>query len=343
LNSVSIFNRGILLSIGLLPLTIAPLCAEQKNSCDAPNCSSRTQTSNQWKISADFLAWFASEEVTSIWADVITLGDNSSTWTAPSFNFKWDYGFRLGIGHDLTHDQWDTTLNWTWFRTSAAHAIPIQASTHLGPEFDAGFLSMDVPTHMNAKWSLLLNMFDWQIGRSFWISKSISMRPYSGLKGGWINQSIHANYFDLTIDHHLTDLSGSENLKNNFWGIGPTGGVNTKWTIRNFKSHSFSFFGDFSVATMWGTWNCSDVYKNTAPKTVSVNTKRSTLGALTFQGLMGIGWDADFNRGRTHFSTKLGYEMQIWFNQLQIATFQLQRLHGDLTFQGVTLNCQFSF
>ncbi|NGX32247.1 MAG: hypothetical protein K1060chlam4_00288, partial [Candidatus Anoxychlamydiales bacterium] len=173
--------------------------------------------------------------------------------------------------------------------------------------------------------------------------KGLFLRPFLGVKGGWINQSIHGQYFNLTIDSVLTNHSGSESLKNNFWGIGPLGGINTKWRILNFGSNFFDFFGDFSVATMWGTWSCSDVYKNTASQTSSVNMKNSTLGALMFRGFMGIEWNVNFHANKSHFATKLGYEMQIWLNQLRLATFQLQRLHGDLTLQGLTLNCRLDF
>lgn len=294
-------------------------------------------------VSADFLAWYASEEVASIWADVISVGNNTSTWTAPGFNFKWDYGFRLGACHDLIYDQWDTALYWTWFHTDAKHTIPSEPLTRIGPEFFAAFLSGDVPQSMSAKWSLALNMFDWELGRSFGISKYLSLRPFLGLKGGWINQSIHAQYFNLTINSALTSNSGREHVKNNFWGIGPLGGLNTKWKTLDFGSSFFNFFGDFSMATMWGTWECGDVYKNTLSKTSSVNTKNSTLGALMFRGFVGIGWDAEARSGRSRFSMKLGYEMQLWLNQLRIATFQLQRLHHDLTLQGVTWSSRLDF
>lgn len=292
-------------------------------------------------FSADFLAWYASEEVDAIWADVITIGNNTSSWNAKEFNFKWDYGFRIGAGYDLPYDQWDTSFYWTWFRTDATHTIPFQSNASISPEFFAAFLSGDSPQSAKAKWNLFLNLFDWELGRSYWISDGLSLRPFLGAKGGWINQSIHGQYYNLTIDHVPTHHSGDEHLKNNFWGIGPLGGIDTKWKIRNIGPNFLDLFGNFSLATMWGNWTCGDVYKNTASQTSSVNTKNSALGALMFRGFMGIGWDIALKK--THFSTKLGYEMQIWFNQLRIATFQLQRLHGDLTLQGITLNARFDF
>ena len=298
---------------------------------------------SSWSASVDFLAWLASEDEASIWADVITIGKNTSTWKAQGFRFKWDYGFRLGIGHDLPLDQWDTMLYWTYFRTEAKHRIPAMPNAFISQEPDAGFLSGDRPQSMSGKWSILLNMFDWEFGRKYWISNYLSLRPFLGLKGGWINQSLHVHYHNLTINSVLTQNSGREHLKNNFWGIGPLGGINTLWKVRDFRFHCFNFFGDFSMATLWGTWDCGDVYKNSISHKFSVNTKKSTLGALMFRGFLGIGWDLDIHANRFHFSTKLGYEMQLWLDQLRIATFQLQRLHNDLTLQGVTWNVRFDF
>lgn len=326
----SISNKAILL-ITTCFLSIAPkLCAEEAES-------------GNWVISADFLAWFASEEASAIWADVVTIGDNTSSWNAKSFNFDWDYGFRVGTGYDFVYDQWDTNLNWTWYRTDAKHEVPYVSNGVISPEFFAGFLSYERPQTLSAKWNLLLNMFDWELGRNISVSKELSFRPFIGVKGGWINQSLDASYSNLTINSNLTSNSAHEHLTNNFWGVGPLGGINTLWRVRHFKSNSFNFFGDFSLATMWGNWSFEDLYKSTLPYTSSVNTSNLALGALMFRGFMGIEWNVDFNGGKSRFATKLGYEMQFWANQLRIATFQIQRSHGDLTLQGITLNCRFDF
>ena len=187
-------------------------------------------------------------------------------------------------------------------------------------------------------------MFDWELGRRYWVSQDLCIRPFLGLQGGWINQSIEAKYYDLVIDLiFITENSAKEQLKNNFWGIGPLGGINTEWRICDFGWNFFDFFGDLSVATMWGAWTCQDFYKNTLSQSYSVDTENASLGALMFRGFWGIGWDVNLRGGKSHFAAKLGYETQLWLDQLRIATFQLQRLHHDLTLQGITLNSRFDF
>jgi hypothetical protein len=338
-----ISKKSIFLLLAFFALAMSTLYASQNDLNRLPDSSRGSQRSCRWAVSADFLFWLASEEVNSIWADVIKETDNVTNINVPGFDFKWDYGFRVGLGSNLVYDQWDTVLYYTWFHTKAKHSISSILQLIPAQEFFAGFLSGDNPTSMSAQWGLSFNMFDWELGRNCWVSKSLSLRPFLGIKGGWINQSIHAQYYDFIIHEVLTNHSGKEHLKNNFWGIGPLGGINLRWNVHNWRSHFFNLFGDFSTAGMWGTWICSDTYKNTLSYASSVNTKKSSLGALMFRGFMGIGWDVDFNDGRSNFSAKLGYEMQLWLNQLRINTFQLQRLEDDLTLQGITFNCRCDF
>ncbi|MCB1082500.1 MAG: hypothetical protein KDK63_05080 [Chlamydiia bacterium] len=289
---------------------------------------------NRWTLSADLLYWYPSEEVTAIWADVVTTTPEKRSWKAPGFEFKWDVGFRIGAGHHFEYDLWDTKFYWTYFRTASTHALSAKPNTSIGAEFFAALLSGDTPRHLKVKWSLFFNMFDWELGRRTVVSKNLSIRPFIGVKGGWINQDIDATNSDLIVLIFPTEASARERLKNNFWGIGPQGGLHTKWNLYR----SLSLLGDFSLASMWGSWRCSDVYKTSFATKSTVNTKDSHLGALMYQGFMGLGWEMG-----AHCSAKLGYEMQIWLNQLRIATFQLQRLHGDLTFTGVTLRCRLDF
>lgn len=335
----------LFLFVGLILLVEEHADAETTSTLN-PETSSLSNTAipsqaipGNWDIFADFLVWFASEETSTIWASVISnTPQNERVFEAKNLSFDWDFGYRIGFGHHFQSDQWDTQFYWTWFHTKAHNSEPITNDLILS-EFFGSFINSDTAHEAQIDWSLLYNMFDWELGRIFWINKDLSLRPYIGLKGGWIDQTIHSKLMDLA--HSLP--SASENLKNNFWGIGPSGGVNSKWKFGKSSSQFFNLFGDFSIATMWGTWVCKDVYNNPTPKNIPIIMKNSSLGALMLKGFMGIGWDTDFNKDKAHFATQLGYEMQFWLNQLRLPTFQQLRLHGDLTLQGGTFNCRFDF
>ncbi len=357
-NAKSSMKKLLFLPLAALMFLLTEVNGANSTSLDPssvrglPNISIRT--TGKWDLFAEPFTWYASQQTSAVWADIISVElNNTSSFGAQDVGFPWDFGFRVGGGYNPDYDQWDTQLYWTWFRTKAHQSKQVFpefistpdgviATQFIHPEFFAGDLSDQLFKKATLQWTLLFNMFDWELGRSYWVSKGLSLRPFVGLKGGWIHQSMEVQYAQQ-ITTVLTNQSAIEHVKNNFWGVGPVGGINTKWKLRNFGRHFPSLFGDFSAATLWGTWNCNDTYRSSSGKKVFVNSRPWTLGALMFRGVMGLGWDVDFNQGRSHFAAKLGYETQLWLNQLRVATSQIVVLHGDLSLQGVTFNCRFDF
>ena len=94
---------------------------------------------------------------------------------------------------------------------------------------------------------------------------------------------------------------------------------------------------------MWGHWSFSDIFKNDLQQQVSVDLQNINSGASMLRTFMGFGWDANLSQNRYRFSTKLGYEMQFWLNQLQFYSFTGGRLVNELTLQGGTLEFCFNF
>jgi hypothetical protein len=295
-------------------------------------------TSQNWDLFGEFLVWYASEEPSSIWANdtsvsIVGLNIIDSVDIAIG-KFDWNYGFRVGAGHTMQHDRWDTQFYWSWFRTEAHSTIP--TGNHLVYlEFTGSLLGEDLfegnGAHLD--WSLLYNMVDWELGRACLLSKALTFRPFIGIKGGWIDQNIHAQI-------NLPSSTGVEHIKNLFWGAGPSGGINTKWEMFCISRNSLNLLGDISSAMMWGSWEIKDVYKNSVGE-FPVKVKNSSLGSLMLRGFLGIGWDT--HTRRFGFAAKLGYEMQIWFDQLRIPSVPALPLHNDLTLQGGTFNARFDF
>src|SRR3990167_9302989 len=296
----------------------------------------------------DFLVLYASEEPSNSWANVfhssLGTGGFRDSFDAAAFTFDWNFGFRTGVGYYLEHDQWDTEAYFTWFQTQNRESF--SAGTVMS-EYFGGFLNGDIANRTTIDWNLRYNMFDWELGRNFGVSKRIFLRPFLGVKGGWINQSIFStwNVTSRNVDGVITPVNytATENLKNNFWGVGPSGGVDSTWNFGNFISPSLNLFGDFSAAVLWGTWSFKDIYHNSTPTNISVNMDTLHLGALMVGGFVGIGWDGELKQLHSHVSARIGYEMQLWVNHLRMPTFQILPLHGDLTLQGGILRCRVDF
>jgi hypothetical protein len=307
-------------------------------------------------VFADLLVWCAQESGTDNWAEVITGGS-----TAPvradirDVRFDWDIGFRVGLNYGVRHDQWDIMLYYTGLRTSGSDSVSSVPnsvySAFLGNFYvdNASGAGIRGLAYQQARlhWVIDFNIFDWEVGRSCRVGKAVSLRPFLGLKGGWIDQRIHSTWHNPTLPPAPPTFEpfneGRENLKNNFWGVGPSAGLNTKWALRTRKHHSFSLFGDFSGAIMYGHWTFSDVYKNDIQQEVIVKLADVNSAATMMRMVMGLGWDASSRNAGFRFEMKLGYEMQFWLNQLQPYIFDAGRLGNVLTLQGGTLECCFDF
>jgi hypothetical protein len=292
--------------------------------------------SNKWDLWGSATLWQAQQEGTD-WAYEDRNEEDKVVFK--HVDFEWEWGFKVGIGYNMMkHDEWDTQFYYTWFRANeeANAGLPVGRIIPLymfnqeinGSDFKSGEIH----------WKINYNMFDWELGRGYMVSKHLALRPHVGVKGGWIYQNLHGHFTAFSNER------AAYKAKNHFWGVGPSGGINTKWELGNWETHFFSLFGDFSGAWMYGHWNVSHEYQDSDLVEVEFENLGRNLGAVTLQAFIGFGWDTNFNDDQCHFSMRLGYEVQHWFNQLKFfPPGDLYRYNFDLTLQGGTLDVRFDF
>lgn len=324
--------------------------------------SARPESENGWYIFADALYWHADIGSTD-WAaarDSIT-NPAAIKFNNHSLDFKWNWGFRVGIGANVDHDMWDTNFYYTWFFTNNSNSIGNESSVVIDQIGFSNVNALSAGVILNSgstKWDIHFSMFDWELGRWHYVSKSLALRPHVGIKGGWINQDIHSS-FNAPGSSQLapSGMTSHEKFENNYWGVGPSVGVNTLWVLGSAgkrMDHRFSLFGDFGGALMYGHFEVENKQTaTTAIETVSVNFSGldRNLATVMLQGIMGLSWDTAFNQGKSHFMMKLGYELQYWFRQNQLiwtapgapSTSVSHRFSDDLALQGLTAEIRFDF
>ncbi len=320
--------------------------------------SARPDSDNGWYVFADALYWHADVGNTD-WAfrnNTVTATDGVIRGPNHKLDFKWAWGFRVGLGANINHDQWDTNLYYTWFHTEnsnsigtsgvAQRAVDNQGSTGISNTTNA----VRRVSQGSTEWTIHYSMLDWELGRWFYVSKSLALRPHVGLKGGWINQEVDRRFsIDATTRAHA-------DLENEFWGIGTAGGFNTTWMLGNVGRHGFSLFGDFAGALMYGHFDVDHKETtrddNVVTGGVHVHDLDRNLAVPMLQAMFGLEWDLPFNRDRNHFALKVGYEFQYWFRQNQMlnmknsaptGTVQYWRNSDDLALQGLTVDFRFDF
>lgn len=332
------------------------LGATEKKLSDPSNVSTRlNNASAHLSFFGDVFLWCAKESGAENWAQAFNTASNGDlAIDIGEVSFDWDLGFRVGVGYGMEHDQWDTRLYYTGFWTAGSDSLTTE-SGEIASGFVGNFYVDNAagarfgPSYRKARieWSIDFNIFDWDLGRSFWVSSAISMRPFIGIKGGWIHQSIDTRWEDPVPTQNIPDPNAfgvaRENLKNNFWGIGPNVGLSTQWKFYSFGSNVLCILGDLSVALLYGHWTFEDVYKNEVPDRVALDISHINSGATAIRTFLGLEWGSDWNKCQYRISAYLGYEAQFWLDQLQFLSLSTGRLSNPLTLQGGTFGVRFEF
>lgn len=333
-----------------------------------PNAGPRVTNGADVFLTADFIYWTARQDgLAYAYTGADTTISSSLASSVPSKGTtyypprKFDPGFKVGVGLNLGHDGWDTYLEYTWFHSnhsntqtsgSAAYqrlipVFPVAFEGHISSNaFDVELLNYD---SMKSSWKLRFNNFDLELGRNFYISQYLTLRPHVGLKGNWYTQNYHVTgtspflgdtALNFGYDYGATDYAKGR-FKQSWWGVGIRAGMDTAW----YFDKNWSIFGDWALSALWGRFNVSrkaqyggDFGQTTS--TVSTvlwneNSFHTVKGVAEFQ--LGLRFDYWFSDDDYHFGLSAAWEEQLWINQNQIAR------PGDLGFQGFTLKARFDF
>ncbi len=290
-------------------------------------------------------------------------------------NFDWDFGFKVGLGYNTPCDGWDFGVTWTWYRGKANDHIEAEADDNhtllpLWSAFSPAGGSLVYATDIETHWKLQLNLVDIELGREYWTSKYLSLRPFVGLRIAYIKQDFEIQHKGgaFSADTTQTDLQDAFNnevdLDNNFKGVGVRAGFDTVW---NFGC-GWGIYGNFAAAIVYGRFDLDhdeEIRRAVSPhdKIKVLETKESFRASRGIVDLaLGIQWRSLFCDCQYGFTIQLGWEHHIFFHQNQM--WRVNRIgdilnssglpndtgenvffqrRGTLEVQGVTLRVQFEF
>lgn len=176
-------------------------------------------------------------------------------------DFSWDWGLKAGIGYKTPHDAWDILARYTWLDSHSTSQstkdypsalFPLKVYMPFTPDFNAVNVAKSTV-------NIGYNNVDVELGRSFYLSKDFSFKPYIGLKGAWIDIEQKAYYLQkktASILQLLVEFDSPEfksDTKSNFCGFGPRIGFENKYYLNN----GFNLFGDFSASILYGFFRTS--------------------------------------------------------------------------------------
>lgn len=349
-------------TIPLLCAALAPLCADAQGTDTRTDAQKQQQYMDEmnkitpsgepavtrWAdpfITADFIWWKTMEDGLD-YAYTGTsgaIGTDATKGKLKHPRFKYEPGFKVGAGAKYRHDGWDTFAQYTRLNFNHQHSGSSNAQTTIGVPVLGDTLTWQT-AHASGNWSLNFNVVDLELGRNFWVSKWLTMRPFVGLKFDWTHQKFKVDYDDITSSNILIDGSDvAIRMHQSQWAAGLRAGMNTTWYVWR----HWAVFGELALSGMVNSTKTSrkDRFETPAGLEWEQNNFKGTSNnvAAVMEWSLGLRFETAFHNDDFMFQFQAGWEEQIWFNQNQFAFLPTGGRNTDLTFQGLTVKAAFYF
>ena len=268
-----------------------------------------------------------------------TLPIRADTQNVP---FGWDFGLRFGLGYHFLSKDWNLDAGFTWIDTHESTSVssgmmgsimPLKGIIQFGQGVSSGKSSFSIKQD-----TILL-----KLSKSYFVSQTVSLTPYGGLKNTWIHLKQWSQYHGgLALgenDIHVKDGS-------HFWGIGPAVGNQA----RLYLGKGFSLDGDLQVALEYGLFRVSyaERQSNLPQSTILIRDSFHQF-APNFEIDLGASFGSYFNRKRNFFTASASYQVQYWMNQNQFLDItqpyarRYVNLAEDMSFHGLIIKVRVDF
>jgi len=348
--------------------TINRSTCEQVNFREiTPNAGPRVTNGVDVFLTADFIYWTSRQEGLAFarsgladYSEAQAMGNTpqGKTYYPKS---KFSPGFKVGVGLNLGHDGWDTYLNYTWFHNSTKCGHVVNSSSYTAPiplwevatvgsaTAKENFLVLSTFVNVGnaqANWKLYFNNFDWELGRNFYVSQYLTLRPYAGLKGSWMQQHYYVTYSDYLASDVSSEIDVAKmRQEQKFWGVGIRTGLDTSW----YFCKNWSMFANTALSSMWSRFKTTREDVTLAPKATKEHVIINTMSDFhtvkpVLELQLGARYDYWFCDDDYHFGIEAAWEQQVWFNQGQFIKYlDSDTPDANLVLQGLTIDFRFDF
>ena len=305
----------------------------------------------EWFFTADYIFWTANEDTLEFAvasAAIGNQGDPSATVGQTKVYHtgdKWNSGFKVGLGTVTCHDGWDVDAQYTWYNSKSSKNTGFSSTPGLFDMYwiingaELGGLGKGLASFNQAKskWHLKMNVIDLDLGRNFYVSQRLMLRPFCGLKGTWQTQTMDVELINTTV---VLDTYN----KSRVWGIGARGGLDTSWHF----TKCFSILGDLAFSGLFERFKVTrvDTENNTGVFSSKINlVEKLHLMNPVIEWSLGLKWETGISCDQYHFSVSAAWEQQYWFEQNKFLKIIASGggAGGNLDLAGLTVDFRFDF
>lgn len=259
-------------------------------------------------------------------------------------DYDWEFGFRLGAGYRMPWDCWDARFVWTYFHTDGKNSASEPSGgalfiTYGFPGVAGGTVTAETAA---IRHDIDYDSLDFVMGRPHFVSKTLLMRPYTGLRFMWMDQK---QVLTLGTGAPWTGSHDGYTWASDYTAVGLVCGSDVRIHICG----PFSLYGSCACGVLAG--DADNHYTATVADAVVLNiTENEDCLCSTFkEARVGISWEGEFcGCGCVMFD--LSYEFTHYDNVPAMRRYyelnsalSSSGAEGQLGFHGFTLSTRYDF
>jgi len=290
-------------------------------------------------ITASFIYWQPIQESLSL-AYTTYSSPVTSRGKVYDMDFSFKPGFKVGMGINLSYDNWTMYLEYLRLHSKHKESINVPTSATLSclwRYYEGSLLSSN---HISGHWDFDTDLLDYYMTRSYYLGTKLTLNPFAGLRGGWIDQKLDVRATDT--NNHLNKTF----VESDTWLVGPRCGVDGFWHLgegfRVFTNIAASlFYQHFKTVLKYYTVNADtlDYFDSKKVGRIIPNIDLS----------LGLAWGTYFADNDWHIDLSAGYEFHHFWNQNTIRSLyetvftNVLITPADLMLHGLTIKARLDF
>ncbi len=315
-------------------------------------CRIEVQSPYNLYLLANFIYWQPIQEN----MELGVINDSSSSLvlvegTSLDLSNKYKPGFQVALGMNFNHDAWDSYLQYTWFQGTN------NASLKLDPNSQTDYIlpSWQAPDFLNPqynlaseRWTLKMDLIDWDLGRNTRIGSKLCLRQSFGLRYALIRQTLSVEYVNENSSDFFIWPSTSIHQTTRGFGIGPQVAFLSQWSL--VQGFRIDCSGEADI--LFTQYDLRSFQSSNTSDPSQYNIKQNNTNYLRAHSkiALGLNWGSYFLDNKCHFDLCLGYNFQVFWDQnmfrVPTNTLAMGRStipNGNLYISGLTVSTRFDF
>ncbi|HIF54828.1 MAG TPA: hypothetical protein EYQ57_06600 [Methylococcaceae bacterium] len=237
--------------------------------------------------------------------------DAVGTFRMAGNEMDYEPGFQVSLGYQAA-DNWDYRLKFKHFSAKEKATF--------------GSLSSILTPFVQQEYQLNYDVLDFEIGKQFALSDSVSLRMSAGLRYAALEDNYKTTERNTGLDLLVNGAFTTTKNENDFWGIGPRLTASPIWKPFH---NNFRVFGNIGAAFLLGQYEIGG-----SPRDGVTSLEGIKEGFLTIvEAGAGIGYT--FNTQLIDLDISAGYQFEHWLDSDLTDTLLYRGFHGSYGTIGV--------